>query len=204
MERKQFTFYRSYYEAIKHLPEREKAKVLMAILSYALDDLMPEGLSGAALSVFTLIRPTLDSGRIKAQNRLNKSKTNEEQNENKTESNAHQTRKEKEREKEKEKEVEVEREKDILKENYKRKKFTPPAVDEVAAYCQERRNGINAQHFVDYYASRNWMLGKVKMSDWRAAVRTWERNGYSPKSAETSFDLDAFEAMARFAPEVEG
>lgn len=200
MERKQFTFYRSYYEAIKHLPEREKAKVLMAILSYALDDLMPEGLSGAALSVFTLIRPTLDSGRVKAQNRLNKTKTNEEQNENKTESNAQQTRKEKEREKEKE----VEREKDILKENYKRKKFAPPAVDEVAAYCQERRNGINAQHFVDYYASRDWMLGKVKMSDWRAAVRTWERNGYSAKSAETSFDLDAFEAMARLAPEVDG
>lgn len=202
MERKQFTFYRSYYEAIKHLPERDKAKVLMAILSYALDDLMPEGLSGAALSVFTLIRPTLDSGRIKAQNRLNKSKTNEEQNENKTESNAHQTRKEKEREKEKE--VEVEREKDILKENYKRKKFAPPSVDEVVAYCQERKNGIDAQHFVDYYASRNWMLGRVKMSDWRAAVRTWEKNGYSAKPAETSFDLDAFEAMARFAPEVDG
>lgn len=200
MERKQFTFYRSYYEAIKHLPERDKAKVLMAILSYALDDLMPEGLSGAALSVFTLIRPTLDSGRVKAQNRLNKTKTSEEQNENKTESNAQQTRKEKEREKE----VEVEREKDILKENYKRKKFSPPAVDDVAAYCQERRNGINAQHFVDYYASRNWMLGKVKMSDWRAAVRTWERNGYSAKSADTSFDLDAFEAMARLAPEVGG
>lgn len=200
MERKQFTFYRSYYEAIKHLPERDKAKVLMAILSYALDDLMPEGLSGAALSVFTLIRPTLDSGRVKAQNRLNKTKTNEEQNGNKTESATHQTRKEKEREKE----VEVEREKDILKENYKRKKFSPPAVDDVAAYCQERRNGINAQHFVDYYASRNWMLGKVKMSDWRAAVRTWERNGYSTKSAETSFDLDAFEAMTRFAPEVDG
>lgn len=202
MERKQFTFYRSYYEAIKHLPERDKAKVLMSILSYALDDIMPESLTGAALSVFTLIRPTLDSGRIKAQNRLNKSKTNEEQNENKTESNAHQTRKEKEREKEVE--VEVEREKDIVKENYKRKKFTPPAVDEVAAYCQERRNGINAQHFVDYYSSRNWMLGKVKMSDWRAAVRTWEKNGYSAKPTETSFDLDAFEAMARFAPEVDG
>lgn len=200
MERKQFTFYRSYYEAIKHLPERDKAKVLMAILSYALDDLMPEGLSGAAISVFTLIRPTLDSGRVKAQNRLNKSKTNEEQTNNKTESNAQQTRKEKEREREKEVEVE----KDILKENYKRKKFSPPAVDDVAAYCQERRNGINAQHFVDYYASRNWMLGKVKMSDWRAAVRTWERNGYSTKSADTSFDLDAFEAMARLAPEVDG
>lgn len=61
--------------------------------------------------------------------------------------------------------------------NNKRKEMNiPPSVDEVAAYCKERRNKINAEHFVDYYASRGWMLGKAKMKDWKAAVRTWEAN----------------------------
>lgn len=56
-------------------------------------------------------------------------------------------------------------------------RFKPPTVDEVAAYCQQRGNGIDAQHFIDYYAARGWQYkGGTRMKDWRAAVRTWERN----------------------------
>lgn len=58
----------------------------------------------------------------------------------------------------------------------KRKAFTPPTVDEVRDYCKERNNGIDAQHFVDYYMANGWMVGKNHMKDWKAAVRTWERN----------------------------
>lgn len=50
-------------------------------------------------------------------------------------------------------------------------KKEPPTVEQVAAYCAERRNGIDAQLFCDYYASRGW--GRV--ADWKAAVRTWEK-----------------------------
>ncbi|HIQ73267.1 MAG TPA: hypothetical protein IAA51_02485 [Candidatus Cottocaccamicrobium excrementipullorum] len=57
----------------------------------------------------------------------------------------------------------------------KEKRFVPPSMEEVASYCQERSNGIDAQEFVDFYASKNWMVGKNKMVDWRACVRTWER-----------------------------
>ena len=53
-------------------------------------------------------------------------------------------------------------------------RFTPPTVEAVAAYCSERNNGISPQAFVDYYAARGWKLGKEKMKDWKAAVRTWE------------------------------
>lgn len=59
------------------------------------------------------------------------------------------------------------------------KAFTPPTVEEVAAYCRERNNGINPESFVDYYESNGWMVGRNKMKDWKAAVRTWERNSYS-------------------------
>lgn len=55
-------------------------------------------------------------------------------------------------------------------------RFTPPDVDEVQAYCYERRNNVDAQAFVDFYSSKGWMVGKNKMKDWKAAVRTWERN----------------------------
>lgn len=57
-----------------------------------------------------------------------------------------------------------------------RKRFIPPTVEEVRAYCEERKNGINAEQFIDYYSTRGWLLTKgVKMTDWRACVRTWER-----------------------------
>lgn len=60
-------------------------------------------------------------------------------------------------------------------------RFTPPSVDEVSAYCQERRNGIDPQAFVDFYTSKGWMVGKNKMKDWRAAVRNWERKDEASK-----------------------
>jgi len=53
-------------------------------------------------------------------------------------------------------------------------------VDEVAAYCLERGNGVDAGRFVDFYASKGWLVGKSPMKDWKAAVRTWERDGDKP------------------------
>ena len=57
-----------------------------------------------------------------------------------------------------------------------RKRFTPPTVDEVAAYCRERGNAVDAQRFVDFYTASGWMRGKTPVKDWKACVRTWERN----------------------------
>lgn len=55
------------------------------------------------------------------------------------------------------------------------KRFAPPAVEAVEAYCRERGNGLDAQHFVDFYASKGWKVGNQPMKDWRACVRTWEK-----------------------------
>lgn len=55
------------------------------------------------------------------------------------------------------------------------KRFVPPNVDEVRAYCQDRQNSVDPQRFVDYYTSNGWMVGKNKMKDWKASVRTWEQ-----------------------------
>ena len=93
---------------------------------------------------------------------------------------------------------EIEKDKDIDKEldiesKNKRKRFVPPTLDEVKEYCQERNNNVDPERFIDYYESNGWLVGKNKMKDWKAAVRSWERNGYSNKeSRATSFDVDDF------------
>jgi len=69
------------------------------------------------------------------------------------------------------------------------KRFVPPSLDEVQAYCTERGNGIDAQAFIDFYASKGWMVGKTKMTDWKAAVRTWEsRNRKQSKPTYSTTD----------------
>lgn len=87
----------------------------------------------------------------------------------------------------------------------KSKRFAPPTVEEVRAYCQERGNNVNAEHFVDHYTSIGWKVGKNPMKDWKAAVRTWEKNEYSsPNNSKkktepkkTSYDLNEWEEFAK-------
>lgn len=56
------------------------------------------------------------------------------------------------------------------------KVFKKPTIEEIKNYCKERNNSIDANNFFDYYEAKGWMIGKNKMKDWRAALRTWERN----------------------------
>jgi len=60
-----------------------------------------------------------------------------------------------------------------------KKRFIPPTLDEVKQYCAERKNNVDAERFYNYYTSNGWHVGKNKMKDWKAAVRTWERSGYN-------------------------
>ena len=55
-------------------------------------------------------------------------------------------------------------------------RFTPPSVDEVNDYCNQRNNSVDPQTFIDFYQAKGWMVGKNKMKDWKACVRTWETN----------------------------
>lgn len=82
--------------------------------------------------------------------------------------------------------IDIEEEKEEDKKNNsesRTKRFTPPTLEEVKAYCLERKNNVDAQRFVDYYTSNGWLVGKNKMKDWRAAVRNWERNNTSSSKA---------------------
>ena len=175
MERGQFTFYRSYYEAVKHLNKSDRAAVLMAICAYALDEELPS-LSGTPAAIFALVKPTLDTSRKKAESgkRGGEHEANGKQTASKTQANGKQNAREKENENEKEGENEIENEDDSPPPTPSQ--FIPPNVIEVRAYCNERKNHVDPQRFVDFYTSKGWMVGKTKMKDWRAAVRTWEKD----------------------------
>ena len=82
-----------------------------------------------------------------------------------------------------EKEIEIEREIDKEKEKEIRgktaRRFVPPTVQDVEAYIREKGYNVDARRFVDFYESKGWMVGKNRMKDWRAAVRTWASSGRS-------------------------
>ena len=82
----------------------------------------------------------------------------------------------------------------IEKENNKKKKrFTPPTIEEVKAYCEERGNSIDAETFVNFYASKGWLVGKSPMKDWKACVRTWEKNEAKPNKSAKPTAFNSFE-----------
>ena len=70
-----------------------------------------------------------------------------------------------------------------------RKKFVPPTVEEVAAYCRERRSAVDPEAFVDFYTANGWKQARGKcIVDWKAAVRTWERRE-RPKEGDPYADV---------------
>jgi hypothetical protein len=58
-------------------------------------------------------------------------------------------------------------------------KFKKPTLEEVKQYCEERKNNIDAENFIDFYESNGWKVGNNKMKDWKASIRTWERRNKS-------------------------
>lgn len=83
----------------------------------------------------------------------------------------------------------VSKDKDSKEESVREKKakrFYPPTLDEVKQYCEERKNNIDPMTFIDFYSSKGWMIGKNRMKDWKAAVRTWERKRKERSKTESS------------------
>ena len=65
------------------------------------------------------------------------------------------------------------------------KLFEKPTLEEVTAYCLERKNSINSERWIAHYEANGWMVGRNKMRDWRASVRYWEKTGFNDKPAKT-------------------
>ena len=71
----------------------------------------------------------------------------------------------------------------------KTKKFVPPTLEEIKAYCEERKNNIDPDRFFNYYTSNGWMVGRNKMKDWKAAVRNWEKDKKDAPKEKTMAEI---------------
>lgn len=174
-ERKQFTFYAGFAKSISRIKKAaDRAAAYDAIVEYALYGIEPnlEALPDAAAIVFELSKPVLDSSRRKAESgkKGGSAEASAKQNESKQEANDEQSES-----KNKSKNKNKIKNNSSLSPISSSSRFIPPTVDEVAAYCQQRNNGIDPVAFVNFYKSKGWKVGKDKMTDWKAAVITWER-----------------------------
>ena len=94
------------------------------------------------------------------------------------------------------KEIKIEKEIDSsASTTTKRKRFEKPTLSEIKAYCIERGNKVDAQHFFDYYESNGWRVGKNSMKNWQAAVRTWERSEYRKPNSKKNSKEDAINVV---------
>ena len=78
------------------------------------------------------------------------------------------------------------------------KRFKKPTVEDVSLYCQSRNNLVDAEKFFDFYSSNGWKVGKNAMKDWKAAVRTWEKNSTTEKTkSKVEQSLDTWQEARR-------
>lgn len=202
------TFFESYYTAIKKIKDPEKRlEAFETVCGYGIYGEIPDEMSEIVSIVFDLVKPNIDSSEKSRENGNRGGRPRKEEKEKPTLSEnknlpfsvvenprlqSVETEKEKEKEREKEKEKEVKK---------RASAFTPPTIDQVSDYCRERNNGVDPNKWWDFYQSKNWMIGKSKMSDWKAAVRTWEQRENhgrgspqrKPSCPQRSYDFDDLE-----------
>lgn len=165
MMRDRFTFYRSFSEAIIDLPDTDRLVIYEAITAFSLDHTEPK-LSGVPKIVWMLIRPVLEANWIRYENGVNGGAPQGNANASKT------TKKQPKttdalsvKEERRDKRVEYKRDNSAT--------FVAPSLSDLESFITEKGYAIDAQRFLDFYESKGWMIGKNKMKDWRAAVRTW-------------------------------
>ncbi len=177
-----FLFYRSYRESLNGMTQKDQLATLLAIIDYALYGVEPTLKAKMPAAVFTVARPIVDANNARRAGGKKggrpKKKTlgfpDEESIgfENEKPDALYN------------KEIKNEKEPPNSPPRGKRERFTPPTVEDVAAYCLERQNGIDPEEFVSFYASKGWKVGTSPMKDWRAAVVTWEKKRAKETSPE--------------------
>lgn len=189
MAREYFQCFHSYLGKIKKLSDQEVGRLFRALLEYSANGTAPE-LTGRESIAFDFIADDIDNAKeayeILCQQNA-KNRNNDRQRPTTTVNDrARPSTTVDDRQRPTTTGDEIDKDKDNIKEskeilsNESTKKaakasFTPPTVEEVASYCRERKNGINAQAFCDYYARQGWKLSNgIAVKDWKACVRTWE------------------------------
>ena len=209
-----FVFYRSFYKAAKKLDDEQYGKIMRILAEYALNGVEPDEdeMDAMALLAFTLMKPQIDANSRRRENgakggkpkntdaNRNQTVTENEPNSNLTETetkpNRNQTVTENEpnvNDNDNVNDNENDKEKDnanALSKKKSAKRFVPPTIDEVRAYCSERGNFVDPESFISFYESNGWKVGRNTMVDWKAAVRTWEHRDSRAAPTDKYAEID--------------
>ena len=196
-----FNAYHSYLDTMEALNDAECGRLFRALLEYSATGAAPE-LRGNERFVFPGMRSQIDRDIEKYNAKCARNRENGEKGGGHSPPNAPERPRTppKEKDKDKDKDKEKDKDKDIsfppdgVKDSARAHR---PTVEEVAAYCRERGNSVDAERFVDFYASKGWKVGDQPMKDWKACVRTWERREDKPKQTGrfATPDYDAMEDL---------
>ena len=179
-------FYYSYRKKLEKLSDQEVGRLVRSLLEYG-ETGETEELAGRESIAFDFIADDINRAKAAYEGRCAKNQRNIEKRYARqddtnvydgirTNTNVYETYQTKDKPKDKTK--------DKTKDNSlppngvsdtRAKRFTPPTLDDVSAYIRERGSNVDAQRFLDFYTAKGWMVGKNRMKDWKAAVRTWEK-----------------------------
>lgn len=171
-----FPWYNSYFKKCEKLTDQELGRLVRALSMYSVTGERQE-LAGRESIAFDFIADDIDRAKEAYDEKCAKNKKNIESRYERIQSNT--TVYEGYQTKTKTKDKSKTKDKDNISppnggRDTRAKRFIPPSVDEVKAYCTEMSYGVDAEAFVDFYAARGWSYGTGKpMKDWKAAVRTW-------------------------------
>ena len=173
MKKAYFQYYETFeivIEKIKDIKEREWLRKV--IIQYGLHGTAPESFNSEALEIaWTICKDLIDQQihrrEVNAANRAGKKAEPETNKENLAA----------------EPQPEEKPAQEIQQEKPKRKNFVKPTVEEIAAFCKEKKYNVNAQQFFNYYESNGWKIGRNAMKSWQAAVQNWNTRDKANKKA---------------------
>ena len=204
--RDSMVFYRSFYDAVRRLPDAEFAKAIRALMEYGLNGEEPDG-GGIEYTVFAMAKPQIDANNRRWENGKQGGRPTNKLKEDTAESRKASVHKIPDSKLDVplnnlgitkdnlditigKPNVNVNVNDNDKKENtlkgVKEMRFAPPTLKDVREYCQEKGYAIDVERFVDFYSSKGWMVGKNKMKDWKAAVRNWVRSQREEPTAKAA------------------
>lgn len=183
--REGFTFYRSFIEGLRDVDDATFRRLVESISRYALDDIEPE-LTGLEYGMFTSWKANVDASNKRRENgKLGGRPSKEKPMVTDEKPMVIDTKPMVMDEEPNKKENKKEKENKTIKE---KKKFTPPTLEEVEAYCKERNSPVSPKDFFDYFDTGHWIDSKGEpVRNWKQKIITWE-NHAKGKPPDRSFD----------------
>ncbi len=186
MAREYWPCYYSYADTCKRLTDEELGRLFRALMHFGATGELPD-LAGRECIAFDFIADDIERSREAYERVCEKNRENGNKGGRPPKPNGY-SENPKNRTVISETQKTQSKEEDEEEVKVKVKRFIPPTVDEVRAYCEARGNNVDPQKFVDYYSSNGWRVGRNPMRDWKAAVRsTWEKDERSSPKREKDF-----------------